>query len=83
MRCLCRSTPTSDGAGRLAIDGTARSNRSNMTLLERAVDDGPVAKSIDQAATPEPILPRHAVELRTIERRQLFIDGKPVGEPFE
>jgi hypothetical protein len=30
-----------------------------------------------------PDLARAPVELRPVERRQLFIDGKPVGEPFE
>jgi hypothetical protein len=30
-----------------------------------------------------PDVSRVPVELRTVERRQLFIDGKPVGEPFE
>ena len=33
-----------------------------------------------------PILGRHGtarVEVRTVERRQLFIDGKPVGDAFE
>ena len=30
-----------------------------------------------------PDVSRVPVELRTVERHQLFIDGKPVGEPFE
>ncbi len=30
-----------------------------------------------------PDVSRVPVELRTVERRQLHIDGKPVGEPFE
>lgn len=30
-----------------------------------------------------PDLARAPVELRNVERRQLYIDGKPVGEPFE
>ncbi len=30
-----------------------------------------------------PDVSRVPVELRTVERRQLFIDGKPVGDPFE
>lgn len=32
---------------------------------------------------PVPDLANAPVELRTVERRQLFIDGKPLGEPFE
>jgi len=28
-------------------------------------------------------LKRAAIEIRPVERRQLFVDGRPVGEPFE
>jgi hypothetical protein len=33
--------------------------------------------------TTAPNLATVPVEVRKIERRQLFIDGKPVGRPFE
>ena len=35
----------------------------------------PAAPALDLRTVP--------VEVRTVERRQLFVDGKPVGEPFE
>lgn len=35
----------------------------------------PVAEQVDLATAP--------VEIRDVKRRQLFVDGQPVGEPFE
>jgi hypothetical protein len=44
----------------------------------------PVAgKPNPDAAKHEPDLATAQIELRTVERRQLHIDGKPVGEAFE
>ena len=39
--------------------------------------------STTQKVADSPDLARAKVELRPVERRQLYIDGKPVGEPFE
>ncbi|HEU0099950.1 MAG TPA: DUF4153 domain-containing protein [Allosphingosinicella sp.] len=35
------------------------------------------------APAPPPDLARGRVEIRPIERKQLFVDGRPVGDPFE
>ena len=37
-------------------------------------DETPTVTGVD--------LSRATVEIRTVERRQAFVDGKPVGEPF-
>ena len=40
-----------------------------------AVDSGPVAQVAD--------LSRASVEVRSVTRKQIFVDGQPVGQPFE
>ena len=32
---------------------------------------------------PMPNVATAPIDLRNVQRRQLFVDGKPVGEPFE
>ena len=43
--------------------------------VAQAPDSGAVAKVADLARAP--------VEVRTVTRRQMFVDGQPVGQPFE
>jgi hypothetical protein len=69
-----------------------------MALVGRHFDKGPVERielalkggkwelgPLRNEPQPEfqPNLATAPVEIRTIERRQLFVDGKPVGEPIE
>jgi hypothetical protein len=32
---------------------------------------------------PMPNVATATIDLRTVQRRQLFVDGKPIGDPFE
>jgi len=41
------------------------------------------ARAVPAADTQSPDLAKAAIEVRPVERRQLYVDGKPVGEPFE
>ena len=53
-------------------------------LVEPVIPPVPVAGQPNPAAgTGAPDLATAPVELRTVERRQLHIDGKPVGDAFE
>lgn len=42
-----------------------------------------VGRTAEERALLKDVLAKRGFELRTVERRQVFIDGKPVGEPFE
>ena len=51
-----------------------------------AVDAVSVEEAVEQAVGEDesaPLDPGARVEVRRIERKQVFVDGKPVGEPFE
>ena len=69
-------------AGPLAKDGIVQT-----TLMVRQTDAswaqfGSFAEAAP-VATAKPDLATAPIEVRTIERRQLYIDGKPVGDVFE
>lgn len=68
-------------AGPVIKDGTVES-----AVIERNAE-GIWSQDIHRGADPKPPfrpdLVTAPVEMRTVERRQLFIDGKPVGETYE
>ena len=70
------------GDERFAVVTTAGTPpRAHLTIVDpaKAKDHplpesvGPVVRSLDEAR----------IEVRKVSRRQLYVDGKPVGEPFE
>lgn len=69
-------------AGQLFKDDTVQS-----AVMVRQADGGwHQFGTVGEAVPVAPFKPDLAtapVEVRTIQRKQLFIDGKPVGEPFE
>ena len=45
----------------------------------------PPVKATPGQLHPEPVanVATAPIDLRTVQRRQLFVDGEPVGDPFE
>ncbi len=72
------------GGSRYAVVG----NRYERGSIDRVIVDSTepesnrgVAREVD--VDYDNLSPSARVEVRTIERSQIFVDGKPVGEPFE
>jgi hypothetical protein len=70
------------GGERFAVVTTAGTpSRAAVTIVDSTLssarpkpdDEGPEERSLEDAR----------LEVRAVSRRQLFVDGKPVGEPFE
>ena len=51
-----------------------RAKGKSSAYLEVTGEETPPVKGVD--------LSRATVEIRSVEKRQAFVDGKPVGEPF-
>ncbi|MEO7504415.1 MAG: DUF4153 domain-containing protein [Sphingomicrobium sp.] len=75
------------GPGQALITGPMFRNDAIITqaLVRDTKGEWNIADRLPTATPPEatPNLATAPVELRTVKRRQLYIDGKPVGEPFE
>ena len=74
--------------GRAFADGNVLVHRITLNEKGRWTHDLVTsAPEIKSSATGKKLAPidfaNDPIEVRTVERRQLFIDGKPVGEPFE
>jgi len=79
-------------ANRLLLAGQYRDGavttqivRLDTRLSERSAD-GLVATADQPAPAPAPPavdVAKGAMDIKAVKRRQLFVDGKPVGEPFE
>ncbi|TXC68997.1 DUF4153 domain-containing protein [Sphingorhabdus soli] len=72
------------GGTRYAVVG----NRFERGSIERMIVDSAqpeiergIAREVEDEKTT--LAPGTRVEVRGVERRQVFVDGKPVGEPFE
>ena len=74
-----------------------RLDAGHLLLVTKPYDGGPVQSRVidlarlgkrDEVRLPNPEtqavdLSRATIELRPVQRRQLYVDGKPVGEPIE
>lgn len=61
-------------------DGTVESRIIHPSKL---TSDKPTRIAIESPPRPKADLSRATVEVRSVERRQLYVDGKPVGDPIE
>ena len=72
-------------SSRLLVVWQSRDKNAVATMVDLAHDP----LDIDRPATAQDLSPKvedlqkARIEIRTVERRQAFIDGKPVGDPFE
>lgn len=87
---LCREAPcvlTLADSDRAILVGRPRGGTSLGTLHIRRAQDGRWSEHdlASTSAEPPPPAPDLGGEIaiRTVERRQLFVDGKPVGDVFE
>ena len=64
-------------------------DKQDRSVVASLVDLGRDPADIDYMATARDLTPeiddlqKARIEIRTVERRQAFIDGKPAGDPFE
>ena len=62
---------------------------TDKSAVATIVEPGRDPSDIDYGAAARDLTPKiddlqkARIEIRTVERRQAFIDGKPVGDPFE
>ena len=66
-----------DGRRDVALVSSTNYTRLYLPTEREAV---PVAEAVPPA---QPLGPASEVEVRTVERRYIFVDGKPVGQPLE
>lgn len=85
----CNDRPcvlTRIGADRLLLVTTGYDNAVQSRIIE-VNKLGSGKERASAIAVPPPVkgvdLARAQIEIRPAERRQLYVDGKPVGEPFE
>ncbi|HEU4820130.1 MAG TPA: DUF4153 domain-containing protein [Qipengyuania sp.] len=91
VRDYIRSNPWSCQQNCVALDlGAAAGGKRRMAIVtsggvtQTVLPFDPSAKTPEPAPRPAPTLGASStVEVRTVARRQIFVDGRPLGQPLE
>lgn len=77
----CRAVPV-DGT-RYAVVGKSYARGPIEQLIVDTAATGDRRGALDASEDAKSLAPDTSVEVRQVERHQVFVDGKPIGEPFE